>query len=50
MEIKAITFDFINKKLIITYENDTESVYLNRQSYITAHPSRSADCDAIGWV
>ncbi len=47
--IESITFDGVENKLTVTYEDGTTKDYTDRESYLADHPDREADCDAMGW-
>lgn len=48
--IESITFNSAESKLIVNYEDGTAEEYTDRASYVADHPTREADCDAMGWV
>ena len=50
MTIDSITFNTAESKLTVNYADGTSKDYTDRQSYLTDHPDRESDCDAMGWA
>lgn len=48
--IESITFNTVESKLTVNYEDGTTKDYTDRASYLADHPDRDSDCDAMGWV
>jgi hypothetical protein len=46
---ESITFNYIDKIIIVEFNDGTIKEYTDRESYITDFPNRAADCDAMGW-
>lgn len=47
--VESITFDSVNNKLTVTFDDETSRDYTDRASYVADFPDREADCDAMGW-
>lgn len=49
--IKSVTFNTEESKLIITFDDETTHEYTQaeKEQYITDHPDRVADVEAMGW-